>query len=880
MKQVDSSFINIFIHLIYFLSQKVHRYILIAIFFSHLRCDADSAALARYVMALLKKDKTIEDLEQIMVEQLDVFLNAETQPFVKRLFEAIKSSEYFENDSNVSSTSNPFANTNLTAVDQEQLPEVPVKECTPPLDNEKGNKSHSSKEMNTTSHSGYTSSSLSTIALTSPQNINKRLSPFKASDKENQPRERIGDASLRRVPRRTSLRSRSRSRSRSNERLSRRSRSRERARMNERDKTRQFRNKSPPTTMSMERDRNNRRSFNHRRTHGDSSDRSPRRNCKHRSRSPTRSRSTSLDRSQRKAGQSPKRQRCRDFDDKGYCVRGETCPWDHGINPVVLESRQYSMPAHLREYNPDAPDLWTGNVNGPNPAFGPRGNGFQGSRPPSNVYGPRPGLPGGGAIGATNFRQGCPHTGGPVFPGFSGVSTTNSSLPRELIPIPVVDGGINNGSVEVSIISAGPTMALASIHGMSGGKRRYDLEENIAIGDVSALSKKKLSINSRLGPRVNNLQANCSLELRKVPRGMNTIAHLNNHFAKFGKIVNIQVTYEGDPEAAIVTFSTHAEANVAYRSTEAVLNNRFIKVFWHNLNLENKEENLASTNLSNGRKSSQYHLNNTTTPLSIPSQPSIDAGRSESESNAVTPMTPSLPGSSTTAHVPISSLRLKKVGSTASSPKTKAAVAQMAHGLTKRKQELMYAYMQQLKSAVEIVGRTDNIDQRAETLSTIKSLQEKIDKLRKEIEAGQAQVTASIQSSQGQTIKKTKEQAKKELLDLELELIALQQEGGDITALQKRYDELLKYLDGKTNYISSVGSRSSRPTKPVLPVSTSVDRRPKALVVCGFDRDDCDHLLGHFKVHFFSFCSTSFIIYSYSISEKLQNMMSIGQSLN
>lgn len=31
-----------------------------------------------------------------------------------------------------------------------------------------------------------------------------------------------------------------------------------------------------------------------------------------------------------------------------------------------------------------------------------------------------------------------------------------------------------------------------------------------------------------------------------------------------------------------MTFSTHAEANAAYRSTEAVLNNRFIKVFWHN----------------------------------------------------------------------------------------------------------------------------------------------------------------------------------------------------------------------------------------------------------------------------------------------------------
>lgn len=34
---------------------------------------------------------------------------------------------------------------------------------------------------------------------------------------------------------------------------------------------------------------------------------------------------------------------------------------------------------------------------------------------------------------------------------------------------------------------------------------------------------------------------NSSLELRKVPAGLNQISHLNNHFAKFGKVTNIQV---------------------------------------------------------------------------------------------------------------------------------------------------------------------------------------------------------------------------------------------------------------------------------------------------------------------------------------------------
>lgn len=39
-----------------------------------IRCDADPAALAKYVYALAKKDKTLEELRGDMLEQLDVFL--------------------------------------------------------------------------------------------------------------------------------------------------------------------------------------------------------------------------------------------------------------------------------------------------------------------------------------------------------------------------------------------------------------------------------------------------------------------------------------------------------------------------------------------------------------------------------------------------------------------------------------------------------------------------------------------------------------------------------------------------------------------------------------------------------------------------------------
>lgn len=48
------------------------------ILFSFIRCDADPAALAKYVYALVKKDKTLEELRGGMVEQLDVFLQQGT----------------------------------------------------------------------------------------------------------------------------------------------------------------------------------------------------------------------------------------------------------------------------------------------------------------------------------------------------------------------------------------------------------------------------------------------------------------------------------------------------------------------------------------------------------------------------------------------------------------------------------------------------------------------------------------------------------------------------------------------------------------------------------------------------------------------------------
>lgn len=46
------------------------------------------------------------------------------------------------------------------------------------------------------------------------------------------------------------------------------------------------------------------------------------------------------------------------------------------------------------------------------------------------------------------------------------------------------------------------------------------------------------------GPRRDNINyENTTLELRKIPPEMNTIAKLNEHFSKFGNIVNLQASH-------------------------------------------------------------------------------------------------------------------------------------------------------------------------------------------------------------------------------------------------------------------------------------------------------------------------------------------------
>lgn len=546
------------------------------------------------------------------------------------------------------------------------------------------------------------------------------------------------------------------------------------------------------------------------------------------------------------------------------------------MNPVVLEdinnpTLMTIQTSHVRggsEYNPDAPEIWT--QGGPGYLNGPARSGIPNSGAPLNPF-PRLPL---NAVAA--YRNAPPF---PFPPNNAGSGIT--PLQRELISVPVVEAN-SGGDISVS------------------QKRRYEPEDTVAVAEGPT---KRKPINSRLGPpgRV-AVQSNCSLELRKVPRGLNSIAHLNNHFCKFGKIVNIQVSYEGDPEAAIVTFSTHAEANVAYRSTEAVLNNRFIKVFWHtpgsnaNAGTDGNHNTTTNPNAAGGaiagikdetiannyqRKNNQYSLNNTVPANPIPASTEFTKSannpttvNSANVSTAPNPVyskgAPSAVNPSTIP--PVSALatnrnrsnRINRAAPEAFRKKkeeqAKAAV-QLAHGLHKRKHELLQEYIKQMRPCLDLVEKMDSTDpQRATLLGTIKTLQANIDKLNKEIASDQAQIAAQITPTPAAAatqhpFKKTKELQKKELLDIELDLISHQQDGNDTTAIQKRLEELQKTLGTAKSAVTNFSSnfRNAR-VRPAPPGSTALDRRPTTILIAGFAAEECDAVLGHFKV---SICASA-----------------------
>ncbi|XP_076663293.1 zinc finger protein swm isoform X3 [Andrena cerasifolii] len=824
-------------------------------------CDADPAALAKYVYALVKKDKTLEELRGGMVEQLDVFLQQETKNFVELLFKTLETQEYTlppaKSDPDGGGTP-PGVNPPPPVVATEKVTEstIPIAPVT------------------------ATAPAPLQINGSAPLAIGKRETRKSDSEKVDKEKEKRSRSRSGR------MRSRTRSRSRSWERDRRRSRSREHIRRDrERDRSRPWRNESPPNTRRHDRRRSRSRSTSPIRPRIRDGPENRDHRARFRNRSPTplrsRSRSRSLDR--KKADRSERmevdrtdriegspgggtptqdsnhgdvdmrlsttsqsiqsvvavassvpnnqpgfqaKRRCRDFDEKGYCMRGDLCPYDHGTDPVVLEDVALSRVLTFGPHSAQAPGTVPVTAV-PEPPPGPNGNAPPQHLPLASLPPPHLRNQHHSNMDAPSMEPRMPWGRHPQpGPGIYGRGQ------RELISVPVIP---HTNSSEITHTQTNPL------------KRKQAFDFN------------------RLGPkqRVVHNPANCSLELKKVPRSMNNITQLNNHFSKFGKIVNIQVNFGGDPEGALVTFQLPAEAKAAYRSTEAVLNNRFIKVFWHN-NVNNNAAGGAIENVPPGcRPSVKERLGvAVTTPAKTEENEYIPTRRS-TEEQVTQSLVPTSPKTAGTAAVPTREdkvLAIKKTQEILAAKETlkkkqeekRKEAMKLTADLRKRKQELLDKHLIEIRVLIDKAEK--NPEQKDAIMVTIKTMQQSIDNLRKDLAAN-----GQIGGSKSQA--KSREQTQKEILDAELDLMTAQQEGQDAGELQKRLNELRAQaaaLGLNAGPAVGRGTRSSRVIRGTHALSyrgrgrgsfahVSVDHRPTSLLVSGYETEEKAEVLAHFQ---------------------------------
>jgi len=417
-------------------------------------CEADPAALAKYIFALLKRDRPINELQKFLQSQLEEFLNNDTEGFTVLLVETLRNESYLIDD---------------------------------PVDVKCEIAVTSSGEKSDTGEK---------------QTIDK---PIIRDDEK--PRSRSRSLILSRSPRTKDVK------------FSRSKRYRRDDHTSDEDEERE----------SYRKYRYHGRSWSPRRSKSPKFKRrfrSPKNRSRSQSGSPIKKPKEDIFAEFKKSEGIEKKTlgRCVDFDEKGYCMKGDLCVYDHGKDPVVLAtgngvlSFQNAGASFTNPLTPAFPVPIVQNVPVPVPVQ---------PYPPTQ-----------------NQRMYYPSTEGSYWVRGSGEQKF-SKQKRELVSVPT--GEIQNRFK----------------------RKNFKKEEN-----NSNNNKKPKFDYRRLGPKVSSNE----VQLKNVPENLNNISSLNNSFMKFGKITNIQTSSEN--KEATITFSASHEAQKAYQNIETVFGTLPITANW------------------------------------------------------------------------------------------------------------------------------------------------------------------------------------------------------------------------------------------------------------------------------------------------------------
>ncbi|XP_074694245.1 RNA-binding protein 27 isoform X2 [Strix aluco] len=842
-------------------------------------CDADPSALANYVVALVKKDKPEKELKAFCADQLDVFLQKETSGFVDKLFESLYTKSYLPSLEPTKVEAKPAGQ------EKEEVKEENFQE---PVEEERDGRK---KKYSSPQRSRADSSE-------------QRTREKKRDDGKWRDYDRYYDRSD--LYREKSSWRRGRSKSRSKSRGLSRSRSRSRGRSKDRDTNRSVEHRERSKFKSERNDVEG--SYNpvsvspSKSTEPYSSAQSipsavtviaPAHHLENTTESWSNYYNNHSNPSSFGRNPPPKR-RCRDYDERGFCVLGDLCQFDHGNDPLVVD--EVSLPSMI-PFPPPPPGLPpppgmllpplpgpARNIRLPVPQAHPQ------APPPvvlpiPNTYEPdgyNPEAPSITSAGRSQYRQ-----------FFTRAQTQRPNL------IGLTSGEMDTNPRAANIIIQ--TEPPIPITNNSSNVTRVVLEPDSRKRSPSSMECPPIK-KPWLGKQANNNQnkpgflkksqyTNTKLEVQRIPPELNNITQLNEHFSKFGTIVNIQVAFQNDPEAALIQYLTNDEARKAISSTEAVLNNRFIRVLWHRESeqqpplLQQQQQQTPAQSLHHQLHLQQQAL--TTAPAvtmhsnlskvmnkplasgayvlnKVPVKRRLGAaGGSQpdlSQSGAVAEDSQTFPTSTSHSKMVYSSSNLKtsmKPGA-GSKPhdmqealKKKQEAMKLQQDMRKKKQEMLEKQIECQKMLISKLEKNKAMkpEERAEIMKTLKELSGKISQLKDELKTSSATSTPSKL--------KSKTEAQKELLDAELDFHKRLSSGEDTTELRKKLNQLqveaarlgiLPAGRGKSVPAQGRGRGRGRGGRGRGMLNHMVvDHRPKALTVGGFVEEEKDELLQHFS---------------------------------
>ncbi|KAM4037953.1 RNA-binding protein 27 isoform 1-T1 [Anomaloglossus baeobatrachus] len=874
-------------------------------------CDADPSALANYVIALVRKDKSEKELKAICADQLDVFLQKETNDFVDKLFESLHTGSYLPPEETIK------------VEEKEEIPEkrhVSMAGTGPILqegyeeDRDPRKKKHLSPQTNR---------SASTERRT--RDKKREDGKWREYDRHRDKYDWRRTRSKSPLKSRSTNRSRSRSRGRSREREPARSRDhRERSKFeSERsDLESSYTPASQPASISNEPQYSSGgqaipstvtviapahhpestteiwSNYYNNHTLPNSFNRNP-----------------------------PPKRRCRDYDERGYCVLGDLCQYDHGNDPLIVDEvslpsmipfppppglpppgilmhpipapahnmrmpvpRPITQPPPVVHPAPRLPLTHSGFVNNREqpgtstvPSLAPVGGRLPPPLPPQNLLysvsehtyepdGYNPEAPSLTNTGRSGYRQ-----------FFTRAQTQRPNLIG--LTSCEMDTAPRAANIVIQTEPPASTPVNSNLNRVvvePDRKRTLGNNNDGPFAKKPWMDKQGNNNHNKLGFGKKIQYTNTKLEVRKIPQDLNNITKLNEHFSKFGTIVNIQVAFQGDPEGALIQYLTNEEARRAISSTEAVLNNRFIRVLWHRENNEQQGSqqlqhlpphhlpHTIPTTQSSAPVAGQAHLQKAMSKPptqgsyvlnKLPAKHRLGAVTSQPDSTYVAPNQNSLgeepgtlPPASKMVYNSAAGSKVANKNPAGSKPvdvqdalKKKQEALKLQQDMRKKKQEMLEKQIEYQKMLISKLEKNKNMkaEERTEIMKTLKELDEKISQVKDELKilAAPSKVKSKIE-------------AQKELLDAEMDFHKRLSSGEDTTELRKKLNQLqieaarlgiLPAGRGKSMPMLSRGRGRGRGGRGRGSLSHMVvDHRPKTISVAGFYEKEKEELLQHF----------------------------------